>query len=210
MFIDSVNSSQNYVEICEKIGVYPNTRNRRRVKERMEFLNLAPSFFERLKQYKSRINKPKVKADPKRQKEEKFCVKCGSVISSGSKSGLCRECYLQTRKKEKIDKWLKTGDSGYTSADSTIRGAIREYIFNDQNGKCAICGIPSFWNGKELHFILDHINRDASQSNRENLRLICPNCDSQLDTYKSKNKNSKRYGRKKFLHEKHDSVQKRS
>ena len=67
-----------------------------------------------------------------------------------------------------------------------------------------------FLEWKRITFYLDHINRDASQSNRENLRLICPNCDSQLDTYKSKNKNSKRYGRKKFLHEKHDSVQKRS
>lgn len=27
---------------------------------------------------------------------------------------------------------------------------------------------------------------------RTNLRLVCPNCDSQLETYKSKNKNSDR------------------
>jgi hypothetical protein len=27
---------------------------------------------------------------------------------------------------------------------------------------------------------------------RNNLRLVCHNCDSQLDTYKSKNKNSAR------------------
>ena len=40
------------------------------------------------------------------------------------------------------------------------------------------------WNGKPLVFILDHI----SHNERSNLRCICPNCDSQLDTYKSKNK----------------------
>jgi len=34
------------------------------------------------------------------------------------------------------------------------------------------------WNGKELHFILDHIDGDASNNHKENLRLICPNCDS--------------------------------
>lgn len=71
------------------------------------------------------------------------------------------------------------------------------------------CGFESRRPDQKLHFVLDHINRDASQSNRENLRLICPNCDSQLETYKSKNKNSKRYGRKKFLHKKLDGVQKR-
>ena len=41
-------------------------------------------------------------------------------------------------------------------------------------------------------FVLDHIDGNADNNNRENLRLICPNCDSQLDTYKSKNKNSAR------------------
>jgi len=32
---------------------------------------------------------------------------------------------------------------------------------------------------------------------RENYRCVCPNCDSQLDTYKSKNKNSARETRYK-------------
>jgi hypothetical protein len=41
-------------------------------------------------------------------------------------------------------------------------------------------------------FILDHIDGKASNNRRDNLRCICPNCDSQLDTYKSKNKNSDR------------------
>lgn len=48
----------------------------------------------------------------------------------------------------------------------------------------------------ELHFILDHIDGDASRNDRDNLRLICPNCDSQLPTYKSRNKNSARTFRK--------------
>lgn len=38
---------------------------------------------------------------------------------------------------------------------------------------------------------------DAANNRRENLRLVCPNCDSQLDTYKSKNKNSAR--KKRYL-----------
>ena len=40
--------------------------------------------------------------------------------------------------------------------------------------------------------MLDPIDGNAENNNRENLRLVCPNCDSQLDTYKSKNKNSAR------------------
>lgn len=55
-------------------------------------------------------------------------------------------------------------------------------------GVCGICGMKPIWNGKELVFIIDHIDGHASNNRRDNLRCICPNCDSQLDTYKSKNK----------------------
>lgn len=84
-------------------------------------------------------------------------------------------------------------------ADTTVRGVIREYILNEQESKCAICGISNIWNEKPLKFILDHIDGNAANSARENVRLICPNCDSQLDTYKSKNKHSARSGRKEYL-----------
>lgn len=48
-----------------------------------------------------------------------------------------------------------------------------------------------------MSFVLDHINGNAANNTRENLRLICHNCDSQLPTYKSKNKNSARIKRYK-------------
>ena len=48
------------------------------------------------------------------------------------------------------------------------------------------------WNDKELVLRLDHIDGDNNNNVLENLRWICPNCDSQLDTYKSKNKNGAR------------------
>ena len=96
-----------------------------------------------------------------------------------------------------MKKWLETGSTGFT-IDTTIRGPIREYILNRQEHRCAICGMPDVWNNVSLNFVLDHIDGDASHSSSENLRLICPNCDSQLDTYKSKNKNSARNARKEY------------
>ena len=128
------------------------------------------------------------------------CIICGKFLIKGHKTPYCQEHLRQHQKEEKIKSWLETGKTGYT-VDTTIRGAIRDYILEDQNYKCAICGINNEWNNKQLNFILDHINGDASNSSRENVRLICPNCDSQLDTYKSKNKNSARNSRKEYLKE---------
>ena len=127
-----------------------------------------------------------------------YCLICGKKLRPNHKTEYCQEHLRQHQREEKVKSWLESGKTGYT-VDTTIRGAIREYILQDQNYKCAICGLDNVWNGKQLNFILDHIDEDASNSSRENLRLVCPNCDSQLDTYKSKNKNSARNARKEFL-----------
>jgi hypothetical protein len=68
----------------------------------------------------------------------------------------------------------------------------KKHFIEEQTHKCDICEILDEWNDKKLVFILDHIDGDADNNERINLRLICPNCDSQLDTFKSKNKNSAR------------------
>ena len=128
------------------------------------------------------------------------CSKCGKKICAENKSGFCQSCLIVYRREEKVRNWLETGDTGFT-VDTTIRGAIRDYILQSQNNQCAICGMLNKWNGAELNFVLDHIDGDASNSSRDNLRLVCPNCDSQLPTFKSRNKNSARNKRKEFLHE---------
>jgi RNA polymerase subunit RPABC4/transcription elongation factor Spt4 len=69
---------------------------------------------------------------------------------------------------------------------------LKKHILKEQNNCCDICKNKNEWNGKPIVFVLDHINGDASNNRRENIRLVCPNCDSQLDTFKSKNKNSSR------------------
>jgi hypothetical protein len=54
--------------------------------------------------------------------------------------------------------------------------------------KCGCCGIGPEWNGKPMPLILDHINGVNNDNRLENLRFVCSNCDSQLDTYKSRNR----------------------
>ena len=60
--------------------------------------------------------------------------------------------------------------------------------------KCAICKMDPIWNNKPITLQLDHINGDHFNNNIENLRLLCPNCHSQTDTYTGRNckKNDKK------------------
>ena len=53
--------------------------------------------------------------------------------------------------------------------------------------KCDCCGIGPEWMDKPMPLILDHINGVNNDNRLENLRFVCSNCDSQLDTYKSRN-----------------------
>jgi 5-methylcytosine-specific restriction endonuclease McrA len=55
-----------------------------------------------------------------------------------------------------------------------------------KDNKCEECGV-SKWNGKDLECHLDHINGDSKDHRIENLKILCPNCHSQTDTYCGRN-----------------------
>jgi len=54
--------------------------------------------------------------------------------------------------------------------------------------QCSQCGNMGSWEEKPLVLRLDHINGDSRNNNIENLRFLCPNCDSQTSTYCGRNK----------------------
>jgi hypothetical protein len=53
--------------------------------------------------------------------------------------------------------------------------------------KCECCGITE-WNGQPTPIELDHIDGNRYNNTIENLRILCPNCHAQTDTYRGKNK----------------------
>lgn len=87
-------------------------------------------------------------------------------------------------KRRLLEEWLATRTAVASTRSSQY---MRVHLLDEQSGGCAICGSPSEWSGQALAFVLDHIDGDSANHHRENPRLVCPNCDSQLPTYKNRN-----------------------
>lgn len=68
---------------------------------------------------------------------------------------------------------------------------LKKRIKLEQNNKCNECGIDS-WNGKPITLELEHKDGNHHNNKRENLECLCPNCHSQTDTWRGKNKTNKR------------------
>jgi Zn finger protein HypA/HybF involved in hydrogenase expression len=49
--------------------------------------------------------------------------------------------------------------------------------------ECSECGLGPIWNGRPITLQLDHINGVYNDHRLENLRIICPNCHSQTETF---------------------------
>lgn len=80
--------------------------------------------------------------------------------------------------KKSTEDLIKTG-----TASSIKKRIIKENLLAYQ---CSQCGI-SDWRGNKIVLQLDHIDGCNTNNSLENLRLICPNCHSQTDTFTGKN-----------------------
>lgn len=75
----------------------------------------------------------------------------------------------------------------FTYVEPMIRRRMRPYLIEKHGHKCMICNTEE-WCGKPIPLICDHIDGNSENNAIENFRNVCPNCDAQLPTYKSKNR----------------------
>lgn len=61
------------------------------------------------------------------------------------------------------------------------------YRLGLKENKCEICGITE-WQGNPIICELHHINGDSTDNRIENLQILCPNCHSQTDNFRSRNR----------------------
>ena len=108
--------------------------------------------------------------------------KGASTWNKGLKTGQ-KQAFVDKRPNE----LMFVADSGVARCVVRRRILAQELI----EYRCACCGIGPEWQGKPMPLILDHINGVNNDNRLENLRFVCSNCDTQLDTYKSRNRKKK-------------------
>lgn len=125
------------------------------------------------------------------------CLNCGTEHAfkgySYSNKYCNNKCQKDYESKERVRQWLEEGKDWSINIPKWVHKTLA-----DQRGYlCEVCGI-STWNNREIKLECDHIDGDHSNNNIKNLRLICPNCHSQTNNYKNKNKGNGRKYRKKY------------
>lgn len=132
---------------------------------------------------------------------EKHQSNCPAIKKKNSEG--IKKSYLEGRKnihyggsKERGDELRKKSQESHLIKlkekpfEEWGRKLKEDLIFEEQVGKCLICGIEKKWQNKPLTFELDHVDGNNKNNKRENLRLLCPNCHSQTHTWRGRNRNT--------------------
>lgn len=129
------------------------------------------------------------------RKEQNYCLYCGKPIDGRHLycNNSCQQNYLST---QYIKDW-KAGKEDGINGQYALSKRIRHYLLAKAEYKCELCG----WGETNKYtgtIPLEVHHKDGNYKNNteDNLQVLCPNCHSLTETYKSHNKNGRPERRK--------------
>ena len=132
-----------------------------------------------------------------KNKEDWNCLHCNKqhpFKGQGFTHKYCdNKCQNEYQRTQKVKAWLEEGKDWKLQ----IPQWAKHYLTEERGYACEVCGISEH-NGKHIVLEVDHIDGHHANNHPTNLRLICPNCHSQTDTYKAKNTGNGRKYRKLY------------
>jgi len=128
------------------------------------------------------------------------CIECGTTVTKDNTAG--KYCSNVCRGKHQVKITHQQISEGLT--DNRDPGTLVRYLVEKHGDFCFECGQEGMWNGKKLRLQLDHIDGNSDNNSLYNLRILCPNCHTQTETYGAKGQGSryrKTTKRNKYLQE---------
>jgi len=132
---------------------------------------------------------------PTPKKPRRKCLNCGGEPSRATYKYCSNACQIEYQYKVYIEDWKSGRVSGLQNPGIVSRH-VKKYLRRKYNNKCCLCN----WSKKnimtnEAPLVADHIDGNWRNNKEDNLRLICPNCDSLTATYAGLNRGRGRNGR---------------
>ena len=132
---------------------------------------------------------------PMPKKPRLKCLNCGQETKRPGHKYCSNACQIEFQYKLYIKNW-KSGKVTGLQNPGIVSRHIKRYLRQKYNNKCCVCEWPetNIVTG-EVPLVADHIDGNWQNNKEENLRLICPNCDSLTSTYAGLNRGNGRNGR---------------
>lgn len=129
------------------------------------------------------------------RKPRSVCLTCGGEPARPGYKYCSNTCQHAYQYKVYIYKW-KSGKTSGLQTIGVVSTYVKKYLREKFKDECCLCG----WSKMNLKtgkapLVADHIDGNWRNNKEENLRLICPNCDSLSPTYGALNKGNGRKNR---------------